>query len=115
MRYSCYKCEKININLLNRQGSLSDNDLISIDQRLYPNLPINNNNINSSTNECQNIINNYNSKSFEGCCGSRNNNDFKTKKPLVEKPGDWICINCHNLNFSFRTKCNRCHLAKKQQ
>lgn len=35
------------------------------------------------------------------------------KKPFFERPGDWICMNCHNLNFSFRTNCNRCHIMKK--
>ena len=24
----------------------------------------------------------------------------------------WVCNNCKNLNFAFRTECNRCHLAK---
>ncbi len=24
------------------------------------------------------------------------------------KPEDWVCSLCHNLNFSFRKKCNRC-------
>ena len=31
---------------------------------------------------------------------------------LNEKKDDWICFFCHNLNFSFRTKCNRCKAAK---
>lgn len=24
------------------------------------------------------------------------------------REGDWVCLNCNNLNFSFRKKCNRC-------
>jgi hypothetical protein len=36
---------------------------------------------------------------------------FKKKK-LYERVGDWICIKCKNLNFSFRVICNRCELPK---
>ena len=35
------------------------------------------------------------------------------KKLLIEKKGDWICTFCGNLNFSFRTRCNRCKASKK--
>ena len=38
----------------------------------------------------------------------------KPKKKLIERPGDWICCNCKNLNFAFRTNCNRCHLTKSE-
>ena len=34
------------------------------------------------------------------------------KKHFKERPGDWICYNCQNLNFNFRTFCNRCNLPK---
>ena len=34
------------------------------------------------------------------------------KKNLHERLGDWICIKCKNLNFSFRSVCNRCELPK---
>lgn len=30
------------------------------------------------------------------------------KKVLTERIGDWVCMNCKNLNFSFRKICNRC-------
>ena len=36
------------------------------------------------------------------------------RKPFNERPGDWICYNCQNLNFTFRTNCNRCHISKIQ-
>lgn len=26
--------------------------------------------------------------------------------------GDWSCGSCHNLNYHFRDKCNRCHQAR---
>ena len=37
----------------------------------------------------------------------------KTKLPLEIRVGDWICLYCNNLNFSFRKKCNRCGLFRK--
>jgi hypothetical protein len=39
-------------------------------------------------------------------------NSTKKKKPFVERIGDWVCIKCKNLNFSFRLICNRCQLSK---
>ncbi len=26
--------------------------------------------------------------------------------------GDWVCFCCKNLNFSFRTNCNKCQISK---
>ena len=45
-----------------------------------------------------------------------NNDNLKNKKgkPFVGRNGDWICANCRNLNFAFRTMCNRCHLSKNE-
>ena len=39
------------------------------------------------------------------------NFDMK-KKPFQERAGDWVCLKCKNLNFSFRVVCNRCQCAK---
>ena len=36
----------------------------------------------------------------------------KKKKPFIERIGDWVCLKCRNLNFSFRVSCNRCQLSK---
>ena len=41
--------------------------------------------------------------------GNNNNNGT-----FSERIGDWICINCDNLNFAFRTFCNRYQLAKPE-
>jgi hypothetical protein len=38
----------------------------------------------------------------------------KKKKPFIERVGDWVCIKCKNLNFSFRVVCNRCQLSKEE-
>lgn len=43
-----------------------------------------------------------------------NSNNKKKKKPFIERLGDWICPSCKNLNFAFRTNCNRCHLSKEE-
>ena len=31
------------------------------------------------------------------------------------RAGDWICLLCNNLNFSFRNECNRCQRQTKKQ
>lgn len=31
------------------------------------------------------------------------------------RAGDWICVKCNNLNYSFRNKCNRCQMQTKKQ
>jgi hypothetical protein len=41
------------------------------------------------------------------------NKEEKTKLPLEIRVGDWICLHCNNLNFSFRIKCNRCGILRK--
>ena len=38
----------------------------------------------------------------------------KGKKYNEARSGDWICFFCQNLNFSFRIKCNRCGVLKKE-
>ena len=36
------------------------------------------------------------------------------KKNFEERKGDWLCLYCNNLNFAFRTKCNRCKALKDE-
>ena len=36
----------------------------------------------------------------------------KKKRQFAERQGDWVCMKCKNLNFSFRVVCNRCQLPK---
>lgn len=40
------------------------------------------------------------------------NKSKKGKKQFSERAGDWVCVKCKNLNFSFRSICNRCQLTK---
>ena len=37
------------------------------------------------------------------------------KTTTQTREGDWICLNCNNLNFSFRKKCNRCKTQTREQ
>ena len=39
-------------------------------------------------------------------------NKNKDKKPFDKRKGDWLCPECHNLNFAFRVVCNRCQIPK---
>ena len=46
----------------------------------------------------------------------------KTNKAKAQKgfstnlrAGDWVCLICSNLNFSFRNECNRCQIQTKEQ
>ncbi len=57
-----------------------------------------------------NMINDSDKKEY---IKDKNKNENK-KKNFEERKGDWLCLFCNNLNFSFRTKCNRCKMAKKQ-
>ena len=41
------------------------------------------------------------------------NIEENAKLPPKIRNGDWICLYCNNLNYSFRIKCNRCGLLKK--
>ena len=51
-----------------------------------------------------------NPNSFE----KKNFDEGKKNKVFVEREGDWICAKCKNLNFSFRTFCNRCKISKEE-
>ena len=35
------------------------------------------------------------------------------KTNSTSRQGDWVCLQCNNLNFSFRKKCNRCKLQTR--
>jgi len=37
----------------------------------------------------------------------------KEKKNFIKKNGDWKCPYCFNINFAFRSSCNRCRLSKQ--
>eukprot|EP00826_Nyctotherus_ovalis_P005711 TRINITY_DN1129_c0_g1_i6.p1 TRINITY_DN1129_c0_g1~~TRINITY_DN1129_c0_g1_i6.p1 ORF type:complete len:257 (-),score=38.16 TRINITY_DN1129_c0_g1_i6:164-934(-) len=37
----------------------------------------------------------------------------RPKKSLKERTGNWLCLSCQNVNFSFRQRCNRCKMNKE--
>ena len=39
-------------------------------------------------------------------------NQKNEKKPFDKRKGDWLCPECHNLNFAVRVVCNRCQIPK---
>ena len=57
---------------------------------------------------------NVNSLNSSSSASTTSSGSFKrAKKPLVEREGDWMCVSCHNHNFSFRKNCNRCQLSRQ--
>ena len=71
-------------------------------------------------NKNNNVNSVLNRKSNNGNENTKNNNrgnqgiPAKKRKPFMEREGDWVCKKCKNLNFAFRTMCNRCHLQKSE-
>ena len=57
--------------------------------------------------------NTYNNSDKKEYIKDKNKNENK-KKNFEERKGDWLCLFCNNLNFSFRIKCNRCKMSKKK-
>ena len=41
--------------------------------------------------------------------------DKMMKKKIKEKKTDWLCLNCQNINYSFRRNCNRCGVERKKE
>lgn len=96
-----------NQNFLNFQSNLNPNS----------NACFNNGNVlenmqNFGLNQTSNINNPDTEGKQDELNSSMNSNDRKNKKPFMERVGDWVCIKCKNLNFSFRVMCNRCQMTK---
>ena len=93
------------------------NNILTSNNLNNPNNPISNiqqnqSNINPiffSNNEEQN---NIPVKNHQKPNNKKSEKNKKHKKPFDIRKGDWKCPNCNNLNFSFRTVCNRCQIKK---
>lgn len=61
----------------------------------------------------QNMASNKENSSIKEKVNQKNDKK-KIKKPFIQRKGDWICFECKNFNFSFRTSCNRCLKTKEE-
>ena len=59
------------------------------------------------------IIYNYNSN-FHIDKSYKKNYYKKRNKIIKDKKRDWVCQLCFNLNYAFRTECNRCKVPKEK-
>ena len=55
----------------------------------------------------------FNKYNFKNYNENKNKISHKKNKPR-EKKVDWVCPLCHNLNYAFRTICNRCKIPKRE-
>jgi len=78
----------------------------SIDEQLY--YLINNRLFYGNGNES------FNKYNFKNYVENKNRLSHKKNKFPREKKMDWVCPLCHNLNYAFRTICNRCKIPKKE-
>ena len=109
-RIKCNRCGRGNNNFINLNNCFNFNNFSSTES-------IFKGDINISPIFCKqkniSISPNPQNKLFLKEKGEKKNKNLnKYKKQFIERPGDWICGKCKNLNFSFREKCNRCNLSK---
>ena len=78
----------------------------SIDEQLY--YLINNRLFYGNGNES------FNKYNFKNYVENKNRLSHKKNKFPREKKMDWVCPLCHNLNYAFRTICNRCKIPKRE-
>ena len=124
-----YESNEIEIEIKNNKNYFLLNDLIKeIDSSLYeqeenPNEYINNSQLKNYIYNQPNYIMNRNifyPYGYIPLCekniirGNIFNRYIMKRRTLNEMKYDWICFFCHNLNYSFRTKCNRCKAAKNE-
>ena len=106
VRIKCNRCGKKNDNLFNQQNSYGTRGGNANINMMYHPM----NEIGEGMNEI------YHCPLMKAKIFLKGNNtqENDNRKPFNERPGDWICYNCQNLNFTFRTNCNRCHISKIQ-
>ena len=56
----------------------------------------------------------FNKYNFKNYVENKNRIIHKKNKFPKEKKVDWVCPLCHNLNYAFRTLCNRCKIPKRE-
>ena len=96
-----------NSNIINSLLSLVDNGYIFKPKNFKPIYDNNKNQI---------LFNKNNNNKNHMKQNMKNNNLFlfNNLNNYRDQKNDWVCTFCNNLNFSFRTKCNRCKVNKEE-
>jgi hypothetical protein len=114
---SVCKNEKEKDNKINNMNSNSNiiNSLLSLVDDGYEFKPKNFKPI-YDNNKNQNLFNKNNNNKNHMKQNMKNNNLFlfNNLNNYRDQKNDWVCTFCNNLNFSFRTKCNRCKVNKEE-
>ena len=114
---SVCKDEKEKDNKINNMNSNSNiiNSLLSLVDDGYEFKPKNFKPI-YDNNKNQNLFNKNNNNKNHMKQNLKNNNLFlfNNLNNYRDQKNDWVCTFCNNLNFSFRTKCNRCKVNKEE-
>ena len=114
---SVCKNEKEKDNKINNMNSNSNiiNSLLSLVDNGYVFKPKNFKPI-YDNNKNQNLFNKNNNNKNHMKQNMKNNNLFlfNNLNNYRDQKNDWVCTFCNNLNFSFRTKCNRCKVNKEE-
>jgi hypothetical protein len=97
-----------NSNIINSLLSLVDNGYIFKPKNFKPIYDNKNN---------QNLFNKNNNNNYDPKQSIKINNLYLNNSlncsNFRDKKKDWVCTFCNNLNYSFRTKCNRCKVNKE--
>ena len=107
--------EEIIGNCFNNILNINNNNMINQNQQIL--------NVNPSSTKLNPMLFSYNEehernfpqfniKNNNSNNKPNHNNSKNDKKPFDKRKGDWLCPECHNLNFAFRIICNRCQLPK---
>ena len=115
--------EIINNESINYNNSMmynKENDYLNYYNYNYNYIPDSKFSMADGNNDIQNIIKNINNNYasyYTNIYKKQKNNNKKNMNKILNKSntirlGDWTCIYCYNLNFSFRKSCNMCNAPK---